>query len=889
LDSLIRQELLQEIQKMQLEYNPVILPFVISMIITASLAAYAMRKRTAAAKAFVILMAALTVQTFCYILGLSSATLVGKTFWLKMKYLGSGPAPVAWFVFALRTANKERWLSKPLVTTLLISVVIIWLVVFTNEYHHLMWKEIFLVPGIPEEQTEHGPYFSVYAGTTYLFTLISIFLYFNHYRTTPAFFRKQAFLLMLGGFLPAGSHMAEALLGMDFIPQVDEVIFVFLLSGILFALALFRYGALNIVHIAQNLVVQNIKAGIIVLDVLGRVVDLNPYAQELFGTTHAQAIGKTIKDAPAAWRDLEILGESKELAVRRRGEQAYYFAQTSEIKEDNGRRAGQAIMLFDITARKNAELQLEILAKTLRESNDQIAAQAAQLEVQNGYLKENVRLREEVERISRHDLKTPLNSIIAVPRLLREQRQVDSEDDELLTMVERAGYRLLSMVNLSLDLFKIEQGTYRFRPRPVDLVDLIQKVVADIRNHAATNNIELCILAEAPRVYAWAEELLCYSIAANLLKNAVEASPEGGIVTITIDTGESVLLRIHNHGAVPKTIRDTFFEKYATAGKAEGTGLGTYSARLMARTQDGDIQMSTSEAEGTTLTWQLRPAPATEALTSADPANINDRPSDLPTSVLPPLKVLVVDDDEYNLLVMRRYLPSPPLRVETAINGRAAIEVAAQNPPDVIFMDLEMPVMNGFEATRRLRESEQSAQRRRCVIIGLSSHDDEQTRQRSLEAGCDLYLSKPVTKEELWRALLSLGGAGSGVLPPPAMSRNAAATDMQTLLPLQEIVYVDIDLRDGLPSFLESRREAIESMRQACAAGDSPRLRQLAHRLAGSFALYGFRWAASHCKIIEREVDCLDQSVIQEHLTLLHHHLGNVPVRFVNITAVSKP
>lgn len=870
---------------MQFEYNPVILPFVASMIITASLAAYAVRKRTSAAKAFVILMVALTVQTFCYVMGLSSVTLASKIFWLKMKYLGSGPAPVAWFVFALRTTNKERWLSRPLQFALLALVAVTWAVVFTNDYHHLMWKEIFLVPGIPEEQAEHGPFFSVYASTTYLFTLISVVLYFNYYRTTPAFFRKQALLLTVGGFIPAGSRMAEELLNMDFIPQVDEVIFVYLLSGILFALALFRYGALNLVHIAHNLVVQNIGAGIIVLDVLGRVVELNPYAQDLFGVTRSQAIGMTIKDAPAPWRDLEHVEGGKEIPVWRRDEQAYFFAQSSEIKEDNGARAGQAITLFNITARKNAEIKLELLAKTLRESNDQIAAQAAQLEVQNEYLKENVRLREEVERISRHDLKTPLNSIIAVPRLLREQGRVEREDDELLTMVERAGYRILSMVNLSLDLFKIEQGTYRFRPRAVDLVDLLEKVAADIRSHAATKNVGLRIHAEAPRVYAWAEELLCYSIAANLLKNAVEASPEGGIVTVAIDTGDSVSLRIHNYGAVPEAIRETFFEKYATAGKAEGTGLGTYSARLMARTQDGDILMQTSEEAGTTITLQLRPAPESAAFDLAAQTDLTDSPAGAQQSELPPLKVLVVDDDEYNLLVMRRYLPSPPLSVDTAINGRAAIEAATLNPPDVIFMDLEMPVMNGFEATMHLRAREQAAQARRCAIIGLSSHDDEQTRRRGLEAGCDLYLTKPVTKEELRRALLGLSGGRVAVQPQAVAQPKVTTTDMPAQVQAEDAVCVDIDLRDGLPSFLQSRREAVDNMELACAAGDAAELRQLAHRLAGSFALYGFRWAASHCKIIEREADRLDRNDIEEQLALLRHHLGNVPVRFVDLTA----
>jgi PAS domain S-box-containing protein len=119
--------------------------------------------------------------------------------------------------------------------------------------------------------------------------------------------------------------------------------------------------------------------------------------------------------------------------------------------------------------------------QALRDSRDQIAAQAALLEDQNEALKENVRLREEVERISRHDIKTPLNSIISVPRLLREEGRLGADVDELLGIVERAGYRILSMVNLSLDLVKMEQGSYVFRPDAVDLEELADKVLADLR------------------------------------------------------------------------------------------------------------------------------------------------------------------------------------------------------------------------------------------------------------------------------------------------------------------------------------------------------------------------------------------------------------------------
>jgi len=482
--------------------------------------------------------------------------------------------------------------------------------------------------------------------------------------------------------------------------------------------------------------------------------------------------------------------------------------------------------VIDITERHEQQ-------EALRRQRDQIAGQAAQLEQQNETLKDNVRLREEVERIGRHDIKTPLNSIIAVPRLLREERALSPEEDELLGVVERAGYRILSMVNLSLDLYKMENGSYIFRPDAVDLGALLDKVLADLRSHAASKGVALRVVAPQP-VHAWAEELLCYSLLANLVKNALEASPEGATVTMTLaadSAGGAVTLAIHNQGAVPEAVRGQFFEKYATAGKASGTGLGTYSARLMARVQDGDIGMQTSHAQGTTLTVRLRAAPEGTQPATVRHAAGRDAATAAPQQwQWPPLQVLLVDDDEYNLLIVRRFLPSPPFTVATAINGRMALDMAQAAWPDVIIMDLDMPVMGGLEAVGRLRTHEQVAGLARCHIIALSSHDDEDTRRRCLAAGFDLYLTKPVTRDVIHATLARLTGA-----------QGASVVESTP----------DPDLAPLMAGFVASRRALLDELAQAVAQGERETVRRIAHQLAGSFSLYGFDDAAQASRALE--------------------------------------
>jgi signal transduction histidine kinase len=180
-----------------------------------------------------------------------------------------------------------------------------------------------------------------------------------------------------------------------------------------------------------------------------------------------------------------------------------------------------------------------------------------------------------------------------------------------LKMIEESGYKMLDMLNHSLNLFKIEQGSYQPQLSSVDLLQMINKITLETKRLIQLHDLSLEILVnghvpEAKEMFLIrGEKLLCYSMLANLIKNALEASPKGEQVMITLDDHEQAIIRIHNQGVVPEHIQDKFFEKFVTAGKKTGTGLGTYSAKLMAEIQHGSISMITSEQEGTTVTIHL--------------------------------------------------------------------------------------------------------------------------------------------------------------------------------------------------------------------------------------------------------------------------------------------
>ncbi len=211
------------------------------------------------------------------------------------------------------------------------------------------------------------------------------------------------------------------------------------------------------------------------------------------------------------------------------------------------------------------------------------------------------RLREDVDLIIRHDLKAPLQAVLGAPELLLMEGNLNEMQEKLVRMIESSAVDMLDMINLSLDLYKMETGRYELHPEAVDLVVLVRKVAEELGALSRARKVEVDVQGPAPRGYCafvWGEPLLLRSLLSNLLKNALEAAPAGSRVSIAMTPGESEwTVGICNRGAVPEEIRETFFEKYSTAGKKRGTGLGTYSAKLIAETLGGSIGLSSRADE----------------------------------------------------------------------------------------------------------------------------------------------------------------------------------------------------------------------------------------------------------------------------------------------------
>lgn len=312
---------------------------------------------------------------------------------------------------------------------------------------------------------------------------------------------------------------------------------------------------------------------------------VNPRLCEIIGYSPAELIGKTTRvvyDSSEVftdiWEDIEDQIKSgkivqREIQCRHKDGHLIWCNITGNIVAPSDLESGVIWFLEDISERKELE-----------------------------------RLRSDVDRIMRHDLKAPLTGIINFPAIIAAEGNLSTEQLEHLDLIEESGMRMLSQVNLSLHMYKIETGTYEYESEEADIVEVLRKQCRYFKRSGLIYKRDLILLFNGKEV-GKGDSLtvngrmdFCHIIFSNIIKNALEASPKGETVTISIHNDLPPRVVVHNMGAVPAEIRDDFFAKYSTSGKDSGFGLGTYSVRMLMEAQQGAVYMTTSEASGTTIT-----------------------------------------------------------------------------------------------------------------------------------------------------------------------------------------------------------------------------------------------------------------------------------------------
>ncbi|MGN0920148.1 MAG: PAS domain S-box protein [Cellvibrio sp.] len=481
-------------------------------------------------------------------------------------------------------------------------------------------------------------------------------------------------------------------------------------------------------------------------DLKGQVLDANRNFLELVGLDHEELLDLKFADLicvhelPAEqdefWQKLEA-GEfySGEYCLKGcDGRRIWMQATFNPILDSDGKTWKVVALGNDLSQRKAMETDL-FIAKNKAEQ----AATAKGLFLAN----------------MSHEIRTPMNAIIGFTEVLLDSPLAPTQRKQLKT-IHQSARSLLGLLNDILDTAKLERGAVELELAGFSLRQLIEDIAQEQRLGACKKGLELLVdFADDTGDWVQSDALRVRQILVNLLGNAIKFTEKGEVVLRVRRRNERVIIKIIDTGiGIPSDRLAHIFTPFTQADASMarrfgGTGLGTTIARQLAELMGGSISAASIEGKGSTFTLEL-PLSETEAL-----INSKDRQEE----PLPPLRVLIADDVPENLELLELILAREGHRVVSASDGNAAFDAFLREPFDLVLMDVQMPNLDGLDATLRIREWEAANGRPATPIIALTASVLERDRIRAAASGMNGFASKPINVVDLFaeiRRCLSL-------------------------------------------------------------------------------------------------------------------------------------
>jgi PAS domain S-box-containing protein len=387
----------------------------------------------------------------------------------------------------------------------------------------------------------------------------------------------------------------------------------------------------------------------------------------------------------------------------------------------------------EITARKEAEAALQGAKEAAESSNSAKSTFIANMS---------------------HELRTPLNAILGFSRLMLRSDRLEADERENIQTIVRSGEHLLALINQVLDLSKIEAGRVSCDPKSFNLYHLLDDLEDMFALKAAEKGLQLVIepFNELPR-FVRADEIKLRQVLINLLNNAIKFTEVGGVALGIAARGDKLLtFRVEDtgDGIAPEEIAQLFRSFVQTrSGKnaQEGTGLGLAISQKFARVMGGDLRVESVVGRGSvfTLTVPIEISGEDEV----EKPRIDRRIVGIVGDIAD-YRILVVDDKKENRQLLQKLLTPIGFCIGEAADGQEAIDLWKEWRPRVIWMDMRMPVLDGYEATRQIRALDRD---RETTIIALTASVFEEEKASVLAAGCDRFLRKPFLESDIFQTL----------------------------------------------------------------------------------------------------------------------------------------
>jgi len=633
---------------------------------------------------------------------------------------------------------------------------------------------------------------------------------------------------------------------------------------------------------------QNSAVAIMMADETDRLISWNQLTEDLLGMDSSDLHLREVQSLYPEDQWQKIRNEH----VRRKGMQHHLetkmIRKTGEIIDVDisltvltnarGEATGTIGVVGDITERKEAEARLkqakeqaEQMSRELLEATTRANEMAARAEAANA-------AKSQFLANMTHEIRTPMNAIIGFSDILADQ-ELSAEQKGHVDLIRDSGRHLLGLINDILDLSKIEAGRFQVELRNCELATVLDSVEAMMRTLAEKKGLEFKVIKspDVPDLMHTDSSRLRQCLV-NLISNAIKFTQAGHVhVHVFLDGERSdpcLRLDVEDTGiGIPFEKQEAVFEAFAqadgtTTRKYGGTGLGLTITKKLIGLLGGTVFLRSQPGQGSVFSLTMPagfcPLDKPSAQESSMLESVAEETHHTPDAQFCG-RVLVAEDVQTNQILIKLLLERMGLDVTVVENGHEAVKEATENSYDLVLMDVQMPRMNGHEATRQLR----------CLgvmlpIVALTAHAMKEDRQECLAAGCDDYLTKPIDRETLVEGLAcylpatendtseqsasptSASPLRASDLSDAAVSDDGAETPIIAWGQLISRIGDEDLVRELMPICVADNKSRLESLSEAVAAKDVAQVKLCAHSIKGSAANLGAEPLSEAARHLER-------------------------------------
>jgi PAS domain S-box-containing protein len=583
---------------MQFQYSPYILPLLIASAISAWIVYYAWRRRAVNHASLLSLLALTTTEWLVfYALQIAGANLHTKLVFSEIKYIGIAFMPLFWFAFAINYASPNKKLTWRAIALLAIVPLLTSILAVTNERHGLFWShpQLTFAGNFSDFDVEYGPWYWFHVTYSYLLIFAGAIVVFRTVRRSKGLLRRQAVALIVAVLTPWFGNIIY-FSGYNPLPYLDLTPFAFTISVFSLTWAILGFRLVELAPVARDQIVEEMKDGMIVLDVENCVADINLSAERMIGLQASQVIGKPISEVLSRWSNLverfiqstDILDE---ISVTEGGVVSWLELQISPLYDRRKHSLGRVIVMRDITARKEMENALSVALEQSRAAS---------------------RLKSQLLARVSHELRTPLGSILGFAELLQMNSfgTLDENQKSATTQIVESANYLGGIINELLDEAQLESDALVLRCAPFSPGDLLQRTKDKTSGLALEKGLVFnTSLAPDLPMFLYGDEQRVAQILDNLVNNAIKFTAKGRVdVDIYRFSAGQWAVKVADTGpGISDEAQTYIFDAFRLVNTAivrenRGAGLGLSITKQLVKLMGGEIQLESKPGEGSTFT-----------------------------------------------------------------------------------------------------------------------------------------------------------------------------------------------------------------------------------------------------------------------------------------------